>query len=858
MKTNYQSLAFIGFWSCMFLIGLGSVHAQNNFNGLVMTAEGNQPYCSLTQQPIVSEFSISDPNIQETDAIYIQIVSGYEAGLDKLELDGFETLLKGSWNPEEAKLTIRSVDGTPTSFTDLEAAVKSVLFYSSSPIAIPEKTFSITLGNANYLPSTEHYYEFIASPNISWKQAREQAKSRNYYGLQGYLATITQMDEAILLGELSTGVGWIGGSDEAEEGIWKWMDGPEANMIFWEGGVSGQSSGFSYWNQGEPNNFGDEDYAHITDPLVGMIGSWNDLPNNTLQSGPLFQAKGFIVEYGGMPGDPVVKNSASTKLFSPEIFDITDSVGCEGDLLTLSIDTNVEALNWYDAANGGNLIHTGKNYSAVFDQSQSFWLDFDGIGCALEERVQVEAQIFPFPILLEEDLTVEQCDNDGINDGITAFNLNALGSLISQNHEKEIFEFYTDPNYLSDSQILSPTLYRNQAFEEQLFVKILTPGQCYEESRLTLKVAASDIQLSHLFQYETCETEIKNWEKGIEGWGVSTFDSLKNAIMAANPKFLNQNISLSFFSSEIDAALGQNKISLTKDNDLYFMQHPYLQPIYGRVDNLDLNKITCLGIGQVAELIVHPLPEFSRLSDFTIICENKAGVALEMESLNQNNYTYEWFYNGNPFPASQINTGAIQQSNLGGGYEVVATKTDGSNCTRTLSFTLVPSNVATITQNDLTIVDLEGDTGSLEVQTNTLGIGDYEFALYDPNGPYQNAPYFSQIPAGIHELYIRDKNGCGITMIPFSILGHMKYFSPNGDGINDYWKILGVNAKFQPQSQIYIFDRYGRLITEIKPSEAGWDGKLNNRLLPQDDYWFRVFFQDGRQYSGHFSLLREP
>jgi gliding motility-associated-like protein len=84
----------------------------------------------------------------------------------------------------------------------------------------------------------------------------------------------------------------------------------------------------------------------------------------------------------------------------------------------------------------------------------------------------------------------------------------------------------------------------------------------------------------------------------------------------------------------------------------------------------------------------------------------------------------------------------------------------------------------------------------------------------------------------------------------------MKFFSPNGDGINDRWKILGVSADFQPQSQIYIFDRYGRLITEISPSEEGWDGTLNYSLLPQDDYWFRVFFQDGRQYSGHFSLLR--
>ena len=130
--------------------------------------------------------------------------------------------------------------------------------------------------------------------------------------------------------------------------------------------------------------------------------------------------------------------------------------------------------------------------------------------------------------------------------------------------------------------------------------------------------------------------------------------------------------------------------------------------------------------------------------------------------------------------------------------------------------------------------------------------------MFDSNGTYQDAPNFESIPPGIHSLYIRDKNGCGIVEIPFSILGHMKFFSPNGDGINERWKILGVSSDFQPQSQIYIFDRYGRLITELNPSEEGWDGTLNNSLLPQDDYWFRVFFQDGRQYSGHFSLLRSP
>ena len=845
-------------WYALLLTGLSTIYGQDAQDGLVMSATGNQAYCRLTYQPIVTEFSIFDPNIQEADAIYIQIVSGYEAGADLLELEGFETLFNASWNPQEAKLSIRSIDGTPASFSDLEAAVKSVLFYSSNPDSIVDKTFSITLGNANYLPSTGHFYEFVPAPNISWKQARETAKERRYYGLQGYLATITRLDEAILLGELSTGVGWIGGSDEAEEGIWKWMDGPEADTVFWEGGISGQSPSFSYWNQGEPNNFGDEDYAHITDPLVGIIGSWNDLPNITSQSGPLFQAKGFIVEYGGMPGDPIVENSASTHLFSPQIIATADGIGCEGELLTLTVDTNVEALNWYDAATDGTLIHTGKSYSAVFNANQSFWLDFDGIGCALEERVQITAEVFPFPIILQSELIVEQCDNDGVNDGIAEFNLDALGSLISQNHEVEIFEFYTDPNYLPASQVLSPTRFRNQAFGQQLYVKILTPGQCYEESQVVLKVAASEIQLNQFFQFETCETEIKTWEKGIEGWDSTTFDSLRNAIVTAQPKFINQNVSITFFSNETDAALRQNSISFSKDRLLYFMERPYLQPIFGRIDNLDLNEITCLGIGQVAELIVHPLPEFDRVMDFTIICENLGGVDLEIHSLNQNNYTYEWFYNEEPFPDSNTNTGNIQQSNLGGDYTVIATHTDGSLCTRTLSFTLIPSNVATLTQDDLEIVDLEKETGSLEIRTDNLGIGHYEFALFEPSGPYQDTPYFDQIPAGIHQLFIRDKNGCGITSIPFSILGHMKYFSPNGDGINDRWKILGLSAAFQPQSQIYIFDRYGRLITELKPTDEGWDGKLNNSLLPQDDYWFRVFFQDGRQYSGHFSLLRDP
>jgi gliding motility-associated-like protein len=109
---------------------------------------------------------------------------------------------------------------------------------------------------------------------------------------------------------------------------------------------------------------------------------------------------------------------------------------------------------------------------------------------------------------------------------------------------------------------------------------------------------------------------------------------------------------------------------------------------------------------------------------------------------------------------------------------------------------------------------------------------------------------------GIYTLYIRDKNGCGTSQIEFSILGHMKFFSPNGDGINDSWNILGVRQNFQPNTRVYVYDRTGKLLLDLDPFGPGWDGTYNGKILPQDDYWFRVYFDNGKERKGHFSLLR--
>ena len=92
--------------------------------------------------------------------------------------------------------------------------------------------------------------------------------------------------------------------------------------------------------------------------------------------------------------------------------------------------------------------------------------------------------------------------------------------------------------------------------------------------------------------------------------------------------------------------------------------------------------------------------------------------------------------------------------------------------------------------------------------------------------------------------------------VQVSVIGYKKFFTPNGDGYHDKWRILGIREDFQPNSRVYIFDRYGKLIKELDPVTEGWDGTYLGRPMPQTDYWFRVFLEDGREFKGHFSLVR--
>ena len=363
----------------------------------ILQATGNQTYCPQTSIPIVTNMSIIDPDDPGIAAMYIQISSGYVAGQDVLTLTGTHPTIVASWNTVEGKLTLSGVSGNPT-YPEFIAAIEAVMYNNSSPNPSGQRVFSITVGQANYLATTGHYYEFVPNIGIDWNSAKNAAAASTYYGLQGYLATITMMEEVQISGVQASGAGWIGGTDVETEGVWKWATGPELGTIFWNGGINGSSPNFSFWNSNEPNNQGEEDYAHVTAPGVGQPGSWNDLTINGATSGD-YQPKGYIVEYGGMPGDPILQISTTTTITIPQITSTSSATKCGSGSVLLQASTSAGTVHWYTNSTGGTPVFSGSSFTTpILTNTTNYYVDAFPVGCTTGNRILVTATINEVPI----------------------------------------------------------------------------------------------------------------------------------------------------------------------------------------------------------------------------------------------------------------------------------------------------------------------------------------------------------------------------------------------------------------------------------------------------------------------------
>jgi gliding motility-associated-like protein len=226
------------------------------------------------------------------------------------------------------------------------------------------------------------------------------------------------------------------------------------------------------------------------------------------------------------------------------------------------------------------------------------------------------------------------------------------------------------------------------------------------------------------------------------------------------------------------------------------------------------------------------------INDMAPICE---GSSITLNG--GNNYdSYTW----STGETSQIIT--ITQP---GNYSVIVTENHGTTtCTSTKNFTVTNSNIATI--QEIISSDWTDNNNTISVLLHNNSQGDYEYSL---NGiDFQESNIFNNLEAGEYTVFVRDKNGCGMVSEELYLLMYPKFFTPNGDGYNDYWKIKF--SENEPNSTIKIFDRYGKFLKQLGTSSIGWDGKYLSNDLPSSDYWFVVTRENGKEYKGHFSLKR--
>lgn len=222
-----------------------------------------------------------------------------------------------------------------------------------------------------------------------------------------------------------------------------------------------------------------------------------------------------------------------------------------------------------------------------------------------------------------------------------------------------------------------------------------------------------------------------------------------------------------------------------------------------------------------------PAPVVTNQVEQRSICINQESIQL---NAGITNVSYLW--------STGATTPDITISNAGT-YSVTMTNTAGCSVTKTFQVTGIASPVVAniTTQGENIIIDVENE-------------GNWEYSL---NGSiYYTQPIFRNQPGGIKTIFVRNTSGCLPVIIPYYHYNIPTYFTPNDDGINDYF--LLPDATYFNTSFIQVFNRYGKLIASGNGTTFTWDGRFNGKLLPPDDYWY-VIEIDNKRITGHISLL---
>jgi gliding motility-associated-like protein len=231
--------------------------------------------------------------------------------------------------------------------------------------------------------------------------------------------------------------------------------------------------------------------------------------------------------------------------------------------------------------------------------------------------------------------------------------------------------------------------------------------------------------------------------------------------------------------------------------------------------------------------------------------------------------TYRWRINGIVQPLAILNEIDIPWLNTGT-YLLDVQEQSLLGCVGQLKIETI--TVSTIPSIIITTNSPVCENSSIFLRSETIAADHYFWTGPDGYSSFdQNTEIVSAAlsDAGIYSFYASN-NGCN--SIPSTVNIAVKNcdnvdfnipegFSPNGDGINDFFVIRGIDR--YPNNKILFFNRWGNKVYEANNYQNTWDGTVTKGLhigadqLPAGTYFYVLDLGDGSStYKGTVYLNR--
>ncbi|QLG46783.1 T9SS type B sorting domain-containing protein [Costertonia aggregata] len=314
-----------------------------------------------------------------------------------------------------------------------------------------------------------------------------------------------------------------------------------------------------------------------------------------------------------------------------------------------------------------------------------------------------------------------------------------------------------------------------------------------------------------------------------EETGRQIFDLTSKDIEILGPQNPSQ-FEVFYFASETDALLLESPLPKTNYSNTLLTE-----TLYARIQNIDYGE--CYKTVPL-ELIVNPLPQIN-IEDSYVICPDSPELIIDAGNFE----TWSWRNES----GIEIGTGRNLDIIEIGEYSLAITQTNnGLTCENIKSFEVFSSGAPESLE-----IEIGEFSDKVDISLNVNGTGEFEYSM--DGIVFQTDNRFEVFP-GEYNFFARDIFLCRTISKTVTALGYEKFFTPNGDMSHEHWNIIGGDR--YPDSVVSIYDRYGSLLHQLSPTSVGWDGTFNGRPLPASDYWFRYEYDNGKVFTGHFTLKR--